>query len=355
MAFIRITSPHAHAASTTAGVMQQVLLATAPGVLMLTYFFGWGTLFNLALASACALGFEAAVLRLRGKPIGFYLRDYSALVTAVLLGIALPPYCPWWVVVTGLFFSIVVAKQLYGGLGYNPFNPAMVGYVVLLISFPLEMSQWALPAGMEGAQGLAHWTDPGAGLAQIFAGAPAVDGYSGATPLEALRNNQGYTLAALTEREPILAEGGWAGAGWEWVNLAFLAGGAYLLYKKIFTWHGPLAMLGALGLMAALFYDSGSSASGGSPVFHWFSGAAMFGAFFILTDPVSSAVSNRGRLIFGALIGVLVYVIRVWGNYPDGVAFAVLLLNFAAPFIDYYTVPRTYGHTRAERATRKRP
>jgi hypothetical protein len=135
--------------------------------------------------------------------------------------------------------------------------------------------------------------------------------------------------------------------GWGTVNLAFLAGGAWLLYKRIFTWHAPVAMLLALALAATLFYDEGSSASGGSPLLHLFSGATMFGAFFIITDPVSSAVSNRGRLIFGALIGVLVYLIRVRGNYPDAVAFAVLIANFAAPFIDNYTQPRVYGEARS--------
>ena len=131
------------------------------------------------------------------------------------------------------------------------------------------------------------------------------------------------------------------------LSVAFLAGGAWLLYRRIFTWHAPVAMLAALALMAALFHDGGSSASGGSPLFHLLSGATMFGAFFIITDPVSSAVSVRGRLVFGALIGVLVYLIRVWGNYPDAVAFAVLIANFAAPFIDHYTQPRTYGHRKA--------
>ncbi len=138
--------------------------------------------------------------------------------------------------------------------------------------------------------------------------------------------------------------GRWAGIGWEWVNLAFLAGGLWLLYRRIFTWHAPVAMLASLTLMSALFYAGGSSSSGGSPLFHLLSGATMFGAFFIVTDPVSSAVSVRGRLVFGALIGVLVYLIRVWGNYPDAVAFAVLIANFAAPFIDHYTQPRVYGH-----------
>ncbi len=348
MAFIRITSPHTHAATKTAGVMQQVMLACVPGVVALTAFFGPGTLLNIILAAAFALAFEAATLRLRGKPVLFYLRDCSALVTAVLLGIALPPYAPWWLLAVGLFFSIVVAKQLYGGLGYNPFNPAMVGYVVLLISFPLEMTQWAAPQALltDGGPSMTE------ALSKIWFGTP-IDGYTGATPLEVLKQRGGMTVDGLYQSEPVFVRGWLAGSGWEWVNLAFLAGGGYLLFKRVFTWHAPVAMLLSLGLLAAIFYDNGSSQSAGSPLFHWLSGATMFGAFFIVTDPVSSAVSNRGRLIFGAAIGALVFVIRVWGNYPDAVAFAVLLLNFAAPFIDYYTLPRTYGHTKTTKATTK--
>ena len=135
----------------------------------------------------------------------------------------------------------------------------------------------------------------------------------------------------------------------------FLAGGVWLLYKRIFTWHAPLAMVAALTLMAALFYDGGSSTSGGSPLMHLFSGATMLGAFFIVTDPVTSAASTTGRLIYGAGIGILVYIIRVWGNYPDAVAFAVLLMNFAAPLIDNYSLPRTYGHNKRRKATEKKP
>lgn len=351
MTFIRVTSPHTHSANTTGGVMRQVLLACVPGLVALTVYFGPGTLINVLLACAAALVFEAGVLHLRKRPLMFYLRDCSALVTAVLLGLALPPYCPWWVVVTGVFFAIVVAKHLYGGLGYNPFNPAMVGYVVLLISFPLEMTQWATPAGaLADGQSL-----PGAGeaLNKVFFGA-GIDGYSSATPLDTLRQSGSQTMADLYGAAPVLTSGRWAGNGWEWANLMFLAGGIYLLYKKVFTWHAPVAMLTSLGLLAAFFYDSGSSNSAGSPVFHWLSGATMLGAFFIVTDPVTSAVSNKGRLIYGVGVGVLVFVIRTWGNYPDAVAFAVLLMNFAAPFIDYYTVPRTYGHLKAPRATGKK-
>ena len=335
MALMRLTSPHAHGPMSTQRVMQSVLLATIPGIIVLTHFFGFGTLVNILWGSIVALACEALALKLRRRPLGFYLKDYSALVTAVLLCIALPPYAPWWLIAVGIASSILLAKHLYGGLGYNPFNPAMVGYVILLISFPIQMTAWAPPRGLGELPGFIE------ALQACFTPA-AYDGTTMATPLDLLKQNNSLLIKGLWNQYPQF--GRWSGLGWEWANIAFLAGGVWLLYQRIFTWHAPVAMLVTLGLLAAIFYDGGSSASGGSPLFHLLGGATMFGAFFIVTDPVRSAVSLRGRLIFGALIGVLIYTIRIKGNYPDAVAFAVLIMNFAAPFIDYYTQPRTYGH-----------
>jgi len=353
MALLNITSPHTQGANRTGQLMRLVVYATFPGIAALTYFFGVGVLINVLLASLSCMALEALVMKLRARPVAFYLKDCSALVTGVLLGVSLPPYCPWWLVVSGALCAIVLAKQLYGGMGFNPFNPAMVAYVLLLISFPVQMTQWAMPSPMLGD----GQTTPSlvAALDQIFFGTQ-LDGYASATVLDLMKQNSGLLLSDLYQQQPALATGLWAGAGWEWVNIGFLIGGLFLLYKKAFSWHAPICMLAALGLMAAIFYDSGSSDSAGSPLFHLFSGATMLGAFFIVTDPVSSAVSQRGRMIYGALIGVLIYVIRAWGTgYPDGVAFAVLLLNFAAPFIDYYTTPRTYGHSKPRRATDSTP
>ncbi len=350
MAFMKVSSPHATRSGDTGSVMRQVMLACIPGLVALTWFFGPGSLINVVISALFAVVFEALILKLRQRPVGFYLRDCSALVTAVLLGLALPPYCSWWVIATGIFFSIVIAKHLYGGLGYNPFNPAMVGYVVLLISFPVEMTQWASPATLlpEGQ----HTVSVLSGLSHVWLDTN-IDGYSGATPLDLFKQSSGLMVDQVYNNNPMFSSALFAGVGWEWVNLGFLLGGLYLLARRIFTWHAPIAMLVSLALMSIIFYDGGSSDSGGSPLFHLFSGATMLGAFFIVTDPVSSAVSTKGRLYYGAFIGILVYIIRVWGNYPDAVAFAVLLMNFAAPFIDYYTLPRTYGHQKARRATEK--
>lgn len=338
MALLKITSPHAHSPIDTGWVMRQVILATLPGVLALTWFFGFGTLVNIIWAGIVAVASEALVLKLRGRPIGFYLKDCSALVTAVLIGIALPPYAPWWVVMLGVMFAIMIAKHLYGGMGYNPFNPAMVAYVILLISLPVPMTQWAAPliAGETSVIG------PIDAFLNNFGFINAIDAHTMATPLDVMKQNDSLMMEQLWAQSP---QFGWiSGIGWEWANIGFLIGGVYLLARRIYTWHAPVSMLAALALCAAINYDGGSSASGGSPLFHLFSGGAMLGAWFIVTDPVTSAVSNKGRMVYGACIGILIYVIRVWGNYPDAVAFSVLLMNFAAPFIDHYTQPVTYGH-----------
>ncbi|MEY3017862.1 MAG: hypothetical protein RL336_997 [Pseudomonadota bacterium] len=325
MSLLNVTSPHAHGQLSTAKVMQLVVLATLPGIAALVGVFGAGVLINLVIAAVASLACEAAILSLRGRPVSFYLQDFSALVTAVLLAISLPPYAPWWVVVIGAVFAIGVAKQLYGGLGYNPFNPAMAAYVVLLISLPVQMTQWGAPFAAQPM-----------GLAEAMASniLQHVDAVTSATPLDALK--QGIdTLSGAT--------GHIGGYGWEWVNAGFLLGGLFLMWRGIFSWHAPVSMLAALAAMAFLFPNDALSRVD-SILFHLFSGASMFGAFFIITDPVSSATTHRGKLIFGGLIGALVYSIRHWGNYPDAVAFAVMLLNLAAPFIDQYTQPRTFGH-----------
>jgi electron transport complex protein RnfD len=337
MALPHITSPHSHANQRTQQIMLQVVLATVPGVLALTWLFGFGSLINLLLASLFALGFEAAILAVRQRSMAFYLTDGSALVTGVLLALALPPYAPWWLTLVAVGFAITFGKQLYGGLGQNPFNPAMLGYVVVLISFPLHMTSWPEP----------HSVGLFAGLGQIFGFAPLPDGWSQATALDALKLNKSLTMDELWATHPAFGQIG--GNAVEWVNGALLLGGLYLWQKKLISWHAPIGMLAALSVLSLLFYNGSGSDSNGSPLFHLFTGATMLGAFFIVTDPVSGATSNLGRIIFGAGVGTLTYIIRTWGGYPDGVAFAVLLMNLAAPTIDYYSRPRSYGHRKAER------
>ncbi len=347
MALPLITSPHAHRPLDTATVMKLVTLATLPGVAALTWFFGWGTLINIGWAVLVALASEAAVLKLRQRPVGFFLKDYSAVVTAVLLGIALPPFAPWWIVLIGTAFAIMAGKQLYGGMGYNPFNPAMLGYVLLLISFPVQMTTWTAAAGTT-EQGLLGFM-PTLLYKFSLVAKDTIDGYTAATTLDTFTQDKTHTVAEIWASHSATF-GLLGGKGWEWVNAGFLLGGLFLMYKRIFTWHAPVAMLAGLALMAAIFYSGGSNSSGGSPLYHLFTGATMLGAFFIVTDPVTSAVSVRGRLVYGFMIGVLIYIIRTWGNYPDAMAFAVLIMNLAAPSLDHFTQPRTYGHAKKKGA-----
>jgi electron transport complex protein RnfD len=326
--------------------MGWVLLAALPGLLALTWAFGVGTLLNLLWCALFCAGTEAGMLRLRGRAFRPTLADRSALVTAVLLAAALPPASPLWLIFVAAASAMIFGKHLYGGLGFNPFNPAMVGYVVPLLAFPIEMTSWAAPHGAgSGTLGLLDALQRSLGLAQVA----TLDGTTMATPLDLVRQNDGLLMADLWARNAQFGQ--WGGRGWEWVNLGFLAGGLLLLQRRLISWHAPVAMLGALVLLAAFFYDNGSSASGGSPLFHLLSGGTMLGAFFIVTDPVSGATSTRGRLVFGAGVGVLVYIIRHWGNYPDAIAFAVLLMNFAAPCLDRVTQPRVVGHPRARDKT----
>lgn len=332
--------PHVPANSTVGGVMRQVLYALCPGILACTWFFGPGILIQIALACLFALAFEALWLRLRKQPLALFLTDGSAVVTAVLFALCIPPLAPWWVACTGMLFAIVVAKHLFGGLGHNVFNPAMVGYVVVLISFPQALTQWLPPWSIAAAP-----VDFLATLSAIFTGTlpPALnwDAVTQATPLDTIRTSVAAGRTVAEARESAVF-GDFGGLGWEWVANWYAVGGLYLVWRRVITWHVPVAMIGSvvvLGMLAFLA-DPGSSPS---PLQHVFSGALVLGAFFIATDPVSGCASSRGRLIFGAGVGVLTLVIRRWGGYPDGVAFAVLMMNMAAPLIDRYTVPRSYG------------
>ncbi len=350
MALLYTSSPHTHKPISTSRLMLNVVWATIPGTIALTYFFGFGTLINLALAIVIAIAAEALVLKLRNRPVSFFIKDNSALVTGLLLALAIPPSAPWWLVLIGVSFSVIIAKQLYGGLGSNPFNPAMIGYVLLLISFPQEMTSWLPAKGVAGATPIGLLD----ALQLTFTGninGQSVDALTAATPLDTFKTYSG-NIEYLAQSATL--NGLFAGAGWEWVNLAFLLGGLYLIARKIITWHIPVAMLLTLLLISGLNYGIDTDAYG-SPLFHLFSGGTMLGAFFIATDPVTAATSNKGKLIYGAGIGLLVYIIRTWGGYPDAIAFSVLLMNLAAPTIDYYSQPRTYGHNKANRgiATKK--
>jgi electron transport complex protein RnfD len=340
MRFTTVSSPHLPPVTSTSTVMRRVLYALLPAAVASIWYFGWGVLINILIAVTVALIAEAGVLAARGRPVMPVLADNTAVVTAVLLALAIPPLAPWWLPAIGTAFAIVIAKQLYGGLGYNTFNPAMVGYVVLIISFPVEMTTWVLPRQLADQS-----LDILQTLQFVFTGqlpsAIGLDTLTSATPLDKVKTQLGlnYTIAEI-RTNPLFGDFG--GKGWEWLGNWYFLGGIWLLYKRVITWHIPVAVLGSLFVIALLFNLVNADAYP-SPLFHVFSGGAMVGAFFIATDPITASTTPRGRLVYGAGIGLLVYVIRTWGGYPDGVAFAVLLMNVAVPTIDYYTQPRVFG------------
>lgn len=323
-------APLAAPSAAVAATMRRVLLALAPGIVATTGFFGWGLLIQIALATVAALVAEAVMLKVRGRPVAIHLNDFSAVVTAWLLAICLPPLLPWWMTVLAVGFAIVIAKHLYGGLGANPFNPAMVGYAVLLVSFPLEMTLWLPPQNN---------ILPGFGetLAVIFGGTSVarLDGISAATPLDHFK----HSLAAA----PTIM-GYVGGRGWEWVSLCWLGGGVWLVAKGAADWRIPASLLLTVALFSLGLALFSSNPAWQNPLFHLLSGGTMLAAFFIATDPVTAATTPLGRWIYAAGIGFIAMTIRVWGGYPDGFAFGVLLMNLSAPMIDYLTAPRAYGH-----------
>lgn len=328
--------------------MLKVLYALIPGALASIYFFGWGVLFNLLIAISVCLLSEAVILRVRQRDVADSLLDGSALVTACLLALALPSLAPWWITVIASISAIAVAKHLYGGLGFNPFNPAMVGYIVVMISFPLEMTLWTAPMGVPHGAGTG-WPDFTTTFNWVFLGVlpygETIDSISMATPIDLIKTqlSQMHDVSETRNNANFSALfSSISGTGWQWINILYLAGGIWLVKKGVADWRIPTAFLISLILISNLFavidYSSNSSA-----LFHAFSGGTMLCAFFIATDPVSASTTPRGRWIYGAGIGALVYIIRNWGGYPDGIAFAVVLMNIAAPLIDYYTQPKVYG------------
>jgi electron transport complex protein RnfD len=339
------SGPHTHATRTTGQIMGMVLLALLPATVFGFYLFGWPALNLWLLTMLSAVVSEAFSLKLANKPILFYLSDGSAILSGWLLAMTLPPWAPWWIGVVGGVMAIILGKQVFGGVGQNLFNPAMLARVVLLISFPVEMTSWVMPQPLFAA----HTPSFLEGLSITFHGY-SLDMVSGASSLGAVRTEltQGHTLSMILVPHHYtnenLALGFISGSLGETSSLLIILGGLFLLYKRIFTWHVPVAMLASVAILASLFHEINPEryASAG---FHLFAGGMILGAFFIATDPVTSPSSALGKLIFGAGLGGLDYVIRTWGGYPEGIAFSVMIMNAMTPLIDHYTRPRVYGHT----------
>lgn len=333
-------SPFISKPDTVSQIMLKVLLALIPGIALYVWYFGPAILVSITLASFTALGTEALMLKLRNRPIAPFLKDNSALLTGWLLALSIPPLAPWWLIVVGTAFSIAVAKHLYGGLGNNPFNPAMIGYAVLIISFPVQMTHWLTPHGL-GQVELSFINQ----LEYIFAGVLPdgikLDAITMSTPLDTLKTHL-HLDEPVKQILDLPIYGRLAGQGSEMVAWGFLLGGLYLLAARIISWYIPVVYLGTLFVTAGIFHlvDPGHYVT---PLFHWFSGAAMLGAFFILTDPITSPATHKGKLIFAAGAGLLTYLIRAFGGFPDGMAFATLLMNICVPLIDAYTQPKVFG------------
>lgn len=346
--FKMASSPHSHSNNLTANFMLWVIAAMLPALFVQLFYFGYGVLVQLMIAVGFAVVIEIAIAKLRKKPTAFYVADMSGVLSAMILAMAIPPYSPYWIIIIGVSVALLLAKHVYGGLGQNLFNPAMIGYAMLLVSFPVQMTAWLPPLDL-----LSEPPTFADSLALIFRGVTtdgfsiyqliqSVDGISSATVLDGAKTTlskaQDASMASMQSEQLVQQV---LFGGWGQINLAFLVGGLLLIYKRIIHWQIPVAMLVSFFLCAGIT-DLVSNTSWGTYL-HLFSGAMMFGAFFIATDPVSASITPKGKLIFGALVGVLVYLIRYFGNYPDGVAFAVLLANICVPLIDHYTQPRLYG------------
>jgi len=340
-----ISGPHTRAQRSVASTMHHVQLALLPATAFGIYLFGWPALFILLLCILSDWFSELFCLWLAGKPIRPYASDGSAVLTGWLLALTLPPWAPWWIAVLGSAIAIIVGKQVFGGLGQNVFNPAMLARVALLVSFPLEMTTWANPAPFGSA------LSPGfmEALAITF-GSTSLDGVTSASVLGHVKTEGtlGHSLAtalpdgfATTDSLLGFANGSLG----ETSALLILLGGLYLIARSIISWHIPVAMLGTVAVLSLLFHAFNPQHYPGA-LFHLLSGGVLLGAFFIATDLVTSPSSVLGKLIFGAGCGALTYLIRTWGGFPEGVAFAVILMNAMTPLIDHYCRPRIYGRDR---------
>lgn len=315
------SSPYFHNKNSVRRVMFSVAAALIPAILVHIYFFGVAILIQIALATATAIITEALFLKIRGKPIFIFISDGSVVLTALLLALALPPLAPWWLVVVCTFFAVFIGKHIYGGLGQNPFNPAMLGFAVAIVSWPSLMLLWQenVPFSTQ--------------ITAIFGS--SADALTAATPLDHFK-----TAQKSTEHFKAVNFTTWGAMAW--LNVAYLIGGLFLCLMRRVPWRVPLAFLSGLTFIVGIFWLV-DSAFYANPFFHWFSGGAMLGAFFIATDPVTGCATKQGQIVFGLGAGILCAFIRLFGAYPDGIAFSILLMNLCAPLIEKITTPIPFG------------
>ena len=310
-------APHVQTAQSTAKIMRDVVIALMPALVVSTVVFGWDVLRVVALSVASCVVFEYLIQKFlfRGP---LTISNWSAVVTGVLLAFNLPASIPWWIVVIGAFVAIAVAKMTFGGLGKNPFNPALVGRVFLLIAYPVQMTTFPLPVN------------------------GSFDALSGATPLAAVKHGAAADLLGTQE----LLLGNMPGSLGEVAALALLAGFVYLLWRRVITWHIPVTVLVTMALFAfvvALARGESGAALWQFPLFHVLAGGAMLGAIFMATDYSTSPMTVRGGVIFAVGIGLITMLIRLWGAYPEGMSFAILIMNSCVPLINKYVKPKRFG------------
>lgn len=321
--------------------MMAVIIACIPTIITQYYFFGIGNIIQIFIAINIAYITEACCLKIRKINIMNNLCDNSALLTAILLAMSIPPLSEWWLISLGTMFAIIFGKQLYGGIGNNIFNPSMLGYIFLLISFPIHMTMWQdldilkiNNLNIIDALKIIFYHNK---LSSIN-----IDAISQATPLYILKNNVSHNIMFYTKQIKFFVINI---NYWQLINIINFCVGIVLLYKKIINWHIPISLL-----LSLIFFSSCGYLYDplyfGSPITHLFFGSTMFGAFFIATDPVTASTTQNGRIIYGILIGFFLWLIRNFSNYLDGIAFAILLTNICVPIIDNYTQPKIYGYVK---------
>ncbi len=320
--FILSSSPHLYSEASVSGIMGSVLVALLPATATGIYLFGSHALLIILVATGSAVAIEALCQKVLRRNIT--ITDWSAAVTGLLLALNLPPGSPWWMALLGSGLAIVVGKQIYGGLGNNPFNPALVARVILLISFPVQMTTWWEPK-------------------RAFLG--TADVVTTATPLGEMKTHlmlrgslEGFTMDRLID--PLIGNVG--GCVGEVSVIALAMGGIYLLGRRVISWHIPGAFLGTVFLATALLWEINPQRFI-NPLFHLFTGGLFLGAIYMATDMVTTPVTRWGMILFGLGCGLITVTIRVFGGYPEGVSFSILLMNAATPLIDRFTAPKPFG------------
>ncbi len=316
--FFVAASPHIHSPQSTQSLMRDVLIALVPAFSLSLLIYGLDVLRVTAIAVVSCVLVEYLIQRFLIKG-DCTVKNLSAVLTGVLLAFNLPSDIPWWIVVIGSVVAIGVAKMTFGGLGRNPFNPALVGRVFLLIAYPVQMTSFPKPITPE-----------------------FVDAFAGATPLAALKT-QAVELGDVNFLN--MLSGVMPGSLGEISAISLLVGGIYMIWRKVITWHIPVAVLGSMAVFAFIMAltQGGGALLYELPAFHLLAGGAMLGAIFMATDYVTSPMTAKGMLIYGVGIGVITMIIRQWGAYPEGMSFAILLMNSVTPLINKYVKPKRFG------------